>query len=325
MTPIRAALAAVALTALAAGCAGDSTTSGTTTAPTSGASTTAAGGVGDTASSTTAPPPAAPACGEPSELEPGANVRTLQSSGGERTYILWVPDGYTGDEPAPVVFTFHGRGSNKEQQLAYSAFGPRAQEEGALVVAPDAIGDPMQWSPGGAMTDANDLEFVDDLIADVAAVACVDSDRFLATGMSSGGFMTSMLACERSDTFAAYGPVTFTLYQPPICDDAPPLPIISFHGTDDGVVPFEGVGGRGIPEVMADWAAHNGCDPEPTEERIGTEVLHRAWTGCDAVTELYIVEGGGHTWPGAIDVAPLGYTTHDISATEILWELFVGD
>jgi len=42
-----------------------------------------------------------------------------------------------------------------------------------------------------------------------------------------------------------------------------------------------------------------------------------------AAVELYVVEGGGHTWPGAaIDVPVLGETTHEISATDLIWAFF---
>lgn len=49
---------------------------------------------------------------------------------------------------------------------------------------------------------------------------------------------------------------------------------------------------------------------------------HPSWDGCAAPTDLYVVEEGGHTWPGAIDVG-LGYVTRDIDATAIIWETFV--
>jgi hypothetical protein len=48
------------------------------------------------------------------------------------------------------------------------------------------------------------------------------------------------------------------------------------------------------------------------------------YTGCPdgAVVRLFIVNGGGHTWPGSFDVPGLGYTTQDISATDLMWEFF---
>ena len=43
----------------------------------------------------------------------------------------------------------------------------------------------------------------------------------------------------------------------------------------------------------------------------------------DAEVVLYVIEGGGHTWPG-MDNGPafLGASTMNINANEILWEFF---
>jgi uncharacterized RDD family membrane protein YckC len=49
-------------------------------------------------------------------------------------------------------------------------------------------------------------------------------------------------------------------------------------------------------------ADHNGCDSEPTEVRVSDEVLHYSRENCDATTDFYVVEEGGHTWPGGVDV-----------------------
>jgi polyhydroxybutyrate depolymerase len=38
---------------------------------------------------------------------------------------------------------------------------------------------------------------------------------------------------------------------------------------------------------------------------------------------LYRIDGGGHTWPGAVvDITRLGLTTHQIKATEQMWTFF---
>jgi hypothetical protein len=47
--------------------------------------------------------------------------------------------------------------------------------------------------------------------------------------------------------------------------------------------------------------------------------------GENATVDLYIVDGGGHTWPDAtIDLPPgtYGPTTHEISANDLMWEFF---
>ena len=80
---------------------------------------------------------------------------------------------------------------------------------------------------------------------------------------------------------------------------------------------------------MAAWAERNGCDPEPVERAAGPETTQRTWTGCASPVELYVVEEGGHSWPGASEAqAELGaqeaqgYVTEDIDATTLILDHF---
>jgi len=268
-------------------------------------------------------------CGQPVPDVDGRKLAhaSLESSGGTREYMVYVPDSYDPDVPAPIAYVFHGASSNKEQQLAYSNFPPYADADGALLVLPDALGTPKRWSPlGGAFAGVdgvNDLQFFDDLVADVEASWCVDPGRVLVSGMSSGGFMTGSVACTHSDEVTTAGPVTATVWAKALCGTAEPVPYVYFHGTADPVVPYDGGPNSPGPvlETSQAWADQNGCTGAPVDERIGTEVVHRHWEGCDASTDLYTVEGGGHTWPGAMQTR-LGHTTQDIDATAIIWETF---
>jgi polyhydroxybutyrate depolymerase len=252
---------------------------------------------------------------------------SLESSGGTRDYIVYVPDSYDPDVPAPLAYVFHGRGSNKEQQLAYSQFQPYADEDGGLLVLPDALGSPRRWSPlgpqFGGVEGVNDLAFFDDLVAHVESSWCVDPERVLVSGMSSGGFMAGSVACTHSEQVTAAGPVTATVWAEPLCGDAEPVPYAYFHGTADPVVPYEGGLNSAGPvlETSQGWADQNGCEGDPVDERVGDEVVHRHWDGCEASTDLYTVEGGGHTWPGARQGGS-GHTTQDIDATAIIWDTF---
>jgi polyhydroxybutyrate depolymerase len=313
---VRARAARLLLVLVAAAACSDSASTATTTTISTSTSTptTVAGTDG---------------CGGPAP-EPGADRlvhATLESSGGTRAYMVYVPERYRPSTPAPLAYVFHGATSNKEQQLAYSRYPPHADEDGALLVLPDALGTPTRWSPFGpafaGVEGVDDLAFFDDLHDAIQATYCIDPERVLVTGMSSGGFMSAAVACTRSGEVAAAGPVTATMWAEAVCGDARPVAYTYFHGTDDAVVPYEGGPGSPGPVVQTsqDWAQQNGCDPEPTDERIGTEVVHRSWTGCDATTDLYTVEGGGHTWPGAT-IPRSSHTTQDIDATEIIWATF---
>jgi polyhydroxybutyrate depolymerase len=150
-----------------------------------------------------------------------------------------------------------------------------------------------------------------------------------------GSAMTFALACAPQRTFAAFGGVALTLYEPQ-CEQSPPAPIIYFHGTRDQVVRFGGgqpanedVTLPSVPAAMRDWAQHNECTVTQTTD-VAKDVRLREWTGCadDVEVDYYRVRGGGHTWPGtspfiadAVEQS-LGKTTQSVNASRLMWEFF---
>jgi polyhydroxybutyrate depolymerase len=154
-----------------------------------------------------------------------------------------------------------------------------------------------------------------------------------STGMSDGGAMSSVLACVASDRFAAFAPVAVILYPPNVCNNTRRVAFLGFSGTADPIVPFQGgaVHCCGMPvlpaptEATSNWAAHNGCDANFTEDRLGTQVRRRTWNDCKdgSAVVYYIIDGGGHTWPGsAFSPAGLGLTTKQIDASDTIWDFF---
>ncbi len=255
---------------------------------------------------------------------------TITSGGAQRTYLLAVPDPAP-STPAPVILNLHGAGSNAVQQALYSDLAVKGPARGFVVVTPDATGQPRQWNVIG-QTQANDVSFLDDLLADVATRACIDETRTFATGISSGAAMSSLLACEQGDRFRSIAPVAGVIFFNWACADGPPVSVIAFHGTDDPVLPYAGgpiFGGGGTsypgaPPAMDGWASRAHCATTPERTAASAHVTLERWTGCAAGTtvELYIVEGGGHTWPGARPVPLLGATTEEINATDIILDAF---
>ncbi len=214
------------------------------------------------------------------------------------------------------------------QQAIYSGFDQVADAHGFVVASPNGVdGAIRQWRYFSAEDNGFALAVVRELVLN----ACVDKTRVYAVGISSGGGMTASLACQASHTFAGFGLVAADVYFPLLCGKARPRPIIIFHGTADPVVPYYGghIGGpHGLPIAPAErtaaaWAKHNGCAANPRQTRLGTQVVLLAWKGCKAPVTMYRIEGGGHTWPGAtIEVPRLGFTTHQVSATALMWNLF---
>lgn len=80
-----------------------------------------------------------------------------------------------------------------------------------------------------------------------------------------------------------------------------------------------------VDSSMKAWAKHNKCDPEPVEGRISPEVRRRTWQHCEADTILYIVDNGGHAWPGKPQPSfekSFGHGTKDIDASKLLFDFF---
>jgi polyhydroxybutyrate depolymerase len=256
---------------------------------------------------------------------PGTTQHTITVNGVPREFLVHMPP-----RPTPrmrLVVDFHGAGSNMQQQDLYSNFDASADQYGFVVASPNGIDAPVrQWRFLGTRDDVN---FAKQLVPALVADACVDPEHAYAVGISSGSAMAASLACQASDTYAGFGLVAGNFYLPPICASARRRPIISFHGTADAAVPYGGgrVLNSALPvgaeeKTMAAWAAHNGCRAGPITTRISSEVTRLSWSDCAAPVVLFRIEGGGHSWPGAISVPRLGYTTHQISATTEMWSFF---
>jgi polyhydroxybutyrate depolymerase len=323
---------------------GGSSSSGTT--PTPGAVSTSATAFFDTdatpsplagASRTVAPaatPEIAsrPSCAAPRPHAAGDADQTLPSGGIDRTYILHVPPSYDGTRQTPLVLNLHGFGSNARQQAIYSGFPPKADREGFIVVTPDGTGEPRHWNYSG-LGGADDIAFARDLLDRLEADLCIDEKRVFVSGMSNGAAMSSFIACALPDRITAIAPVGATAY-PPACAAVRAIPVISFRGTEDPCVPFDGGTskcGMGLPvkpaeDVIRSWATHDRCNLDAARQQFSTHVRTIAYSECadDTAVVLFVVEGGGHTWPGSIDVPRLGPTSHEVNATDEIWSFFVG-
>jgi len=68
---------------------------------------------------------------------------------------------------------------------------------------------------------------------------CVNEQRVYVTGLSDGAFMTSAVACEYANRVAAVAPVA-GIQDIAGCRPARPVPVVTFHGTADPFVAFNG-------------------------------------------------------------------------------------
>ncbi|MBI2766975.1 MAG: prolyl oligopeptidase family serine peptidase [Chloroflexi bacterium] len=252
---------------------------------------------------------------------PGDFVAEVDTADGARSYRLHVPPGYRPDTPTPVVLNFHGYNRDAAQQETYSGLVPVSDTGGFLLITPEGGGSPRGWDIPGIYNEngIDDVAAVLDILAAVERDFCVDARRVYATGHSNGGEMAVYLACTHPELIAAAAPVSGMDYAVP-CESGRPVPLVNFQGTDDRLVPYEATI---VP--MAAWAAMNGCDPVPEVTQTSAHVSRQVWQGCDAATEAYIIEGGGHTWPGAVTPGGDGAVTDELEASTVLWAFFAAN
>jgi polyhydroxybutyrate depolymerase len=264
----------------------------------------------------------------------------IETAGGLRKYLIYVPESYDPLTPTPLVISIHGFVQWPAHQQSMSGWNLLANEHGFLVVYPQGTGFPLRWSSQPFSNDPEainrELQFFSNLLDELSQNYNVDPSRIFVNGMSNGGGMTHLLACEMADRITAIGGVAGAyLYPWDLCQPSRPVPVIAFHGVNDNIVPYDGGGTNStnfdyefapVETWAANWARKNGCADRPENiPAIGkTSGIH--FTNCDLNAEVifYSVEDGGHTWPGgkALPTWIAGYTTGDINASELMWHFF---
>ncbi len=279
-------------------------------------------------------------------LGPGDHERLLQIGDMHRSYIVHVPPKYDPKKPTPLVVALHGAGTNGRMMAGFSGLSTKSDEAGFVVVYPNGTGAAgllLTWNSGGfrrvaSASTADDVGYIGTVLDDLAKCVNVDAKRVYVTGMSNGGMMCYRLAAELSDRIAAIAPVAGTLaienYHP-----KRQVPIIHFHGTADKLVAFDGpqgdstqyLGFKSVPETIRIVSLFNECSQQPETTELpdlahdDTQVSRKVYASKkrDKDVVLYVIRGGGHTWPGRQPaVRFIGKSTEQIKANDLIWEFF---
>lgn len=258
--------------------------------------------------------PAASACSLTAAA--GVSEQRLTSGGRERTFRLFVPPSYDGRASLPLVLDMHGSGGTAAGQAGTSRFEALAASEGFIVASLQAGAQGNRWNVPIQSDRPDDVQYVADVIDHVAAKVCTDSSRVYATGFSGGARMSSLLACNLNNRIAAIAPMA-GLRWPGQCAGRA-IPVLTIHGLADPQNTYDGhVASRGgewdesVPEALAGWAKHNGCDGDAVLDDPPGPLSTLRYQGCDAEVRLIRVDGLVHAW-----------ARDEIDATRTMWQFF---
>lgn len=224
----------------------------------------------------------------------------LKVGGKSRYALVHIPAHWNGKTAVPLILSFHGLGSTAEQQRGTDGFVAHSDKDNFIVVYPQAGGTLRNLGAAWDLKGSSEITFVNALLDGLEQRACIDRSRVYATGLSYGGAMTDLVACNLADRFAKVAPVSAYLPTRP-CTPVRPVPIMSFHGVEDHLLPYDGAarsGQRPFEEWGADWAKRDGCAPTRSEKQYRATVEELRYSGCKEPVILYRVHHNGHTWPG---------------------------
>ncbi len=253
-----------------------------------------------------------------------------------REFILYVPQNYDENQATPLVLNFHGFGgciSDYSSEIGESyAMNALADSENFIVAYPQAAYRPekedVYWEPGdNGIQDIyeNDIYFVEQLIEGISQTHNIDLSKVYACGYSNGGMMTYSLACNRPEIFAAVGIMSGVMLSEE-CDGMQDIPVITFHGIDDQVLPYQGnVWYQSVQEVIAFWLDHNNISESSliSVDLNEGKVRRDEYSTQDASScvTLYTVfeewdKPGDHVW--------FSDQIEGITPNELLWSFFEG-
>ena len=261
----------------------------------------------------------------------------FEHDGIDRQYIYYEPVDL--NEQMPLVIVMHGFGGDANDIRNYSEMNQFANQYGFAVCYPRGTNDSEGyrfWNVGYAFHQnetVDDVGFLSELAGYLQLTHGLNPDYTFATGMSNGGEMCYMLACQAYDTFKAVAPVAGMILQDILdeCDNSPPIPLFEIHGSQDSVTPISGDPNNNdgwgaypsIPFTIDYFSEKNECTTVVTETLPNTDTSDGSYVLSEKHLNginnnevwYYKVVGGGHDWPGA-------WGNMDINAGEEAWLFF---
>lgn len=179
---------------------------------------------------------------------------------GRRDALLYVPAGYTADQPAPLALMLHGAGGNAGHGMAL--LQQLADATGIIVLAPASRQGTWDVIYGGY---GPDIAFMDRALTTTFSRYAVDPTHVAVGGFSDGASYALSVGITNGDLFThviAFSPG----FMAPADQVGAPRIYVS-HGTHDEVLPIDRCSRRIVPQL----------------ERAGYAVRYREFNGPHTV------------------------------------------
>ena len=229
-----------------------------------------------------------------------------------RQYYLYQSESI--QDNAPLIFVLHGYSGSANSIIGYSNMNQIADNYGAAICYPQGTFDQWNnrfWNVGYAFHATqmiDDVDFLSSLAQYLQLEYNYSSEKTFVTGMSNGGDMSYMLACQAYDIFKAIAPVAGCMMEDiyNICNPDP-IPVLEIHGTNDDITLWDGdmQNNDGWGAYLSTqsgidfWVQKNECQNNEDIQGPNFNTIHHRYFNCLDNTEVWLYEiiGGGHDWP----------------------------
>ena len=256
----------------------------------------------------------------PAETLPGKFIDgSHTNAAGTRSYKLYVPSTYTGEQQVPLVVMLHGCTQDPVDFASGTQMNQLAEEMHCLVVYPaqsQSANAQRCWNWFSAVDQTRDQgepSIIAGITRDVMASHNVDDRQVYVAGLSAGGAMATIMGTLYPDLYAAVGvhsglPFASAHDLPSALaamkgkfgqarEQGKSIPIIVFHGDRDTTVhPANGdeLIARGKHHAAKEIVVEPGRVPDG---HAYTRTVHQHPDGTPHA-EQWLIHGAGHAWSG---------------------------
>lgn len=255
-------------------------------------------------------PSPSPSASPASSASLATSTHTITAAGLSRRYLLAAPAPFDSSKRYALVLVFHGDGGDGDGFHRAFPFESASGSE-AFLAYPDGID--RGWDLE-TLWNNREVKLAEAIVDELASRFPIDRARVFATGYSSGGFVSNVIACHRPGLLRAFtssaggSPYGQALVWPngyTKCPGQQPTAMMALHGERDFGVPLQS--GRWSATY---WAYVNGCSADEMETT-GYDECH-AYRGCPTGKAVVwcSIPGLGHwVWDRAAEASWTFFST----------------